>query len=59
MHHFRVDPYIHSRVWFTTVAKGTHTGTLAGTFEPTGKAFQSPPQSCRFVALTPRSWSDE
>lgn len=46
MHHFRVDPYIHSRVWFTTIAKGTHTGTLAGAIAPTGKAFQSPPQAC-------------
>lgn len=46
MHHFRVDPYIHNRVWFTTIAKGTHTGTLAGQFKATGTAFQSPPQSC-------------
>jgi len=46
MHHFRVDPYIHSRVWFTTISKGTQTGMLAGSIKPSGKAFQSCPQSC-------------
>jgi hypothetical protein len=25
---------------------GTHSGTLAGVFEPTGKTIRSPPQSC-------------
>jgi hypothetical protein len=46
MIHFRVDPFMPSRVWFTTMATGTHTGTLAGVFEPTGKTIRSPPQSC-------------
>lgn len=46
MHHFRVDPYIHNRVWFTSISKGTHTGTLAGAIKATGKAFQSTPQTC-------------
>lgn len=46
MHHFRVDPYMHHRVWFTSLTQGTHTGTLAGAIKPTGIAFQSCPQTC-------------
>lgn len=46
MHHFRVDPYIHNRVWFTSILRGTHTGTLAGQFEPTGIEVISTPQTC-------------
>jgi len=46
MHHFRVDPHMHNRVWFTSILRGTHTGTLAGRFEPTGIEVVSTPQTC-------------
>jgi len=45
-HAFRVDPFEPSRVWYTTRAFGTHTGTLAGVLPPTGKKVDSPPQAC-------------
>lgn len=44
-HHFRVDP-IDGRVWFTSRATGTHTGTLFGIHKPTGISFETPPQAC-------------
>jgi len=45
-HHFRVDPLDAGRVWFTSVASGTDSGSgfLGG--KPTGKAFRTPPQAC-------------
>mmetsp|Transcript_10750 Transcript_10750/g.12609 ORF Transcript_10750/g.12609 Transcript_10750/m.12609 type:complete len:306 (-) Transcript_10750:2125-3042(-) len=49
LHHFRVDPFEPSRVWFTRRTKGTHTGTLmiGGKLpiKPTGKSVESPPQA--------------
>jgi len=49
-HHFRVDPYDPSRVWFTSTARGTNTGYLAGVVPPSGKYVEAPPQalSCTF-----------
>jgi hypothetical protein len=51
-YNFHVDPFEHDRVWFSSRATGTHTGVMAGKFEPTGKKFISPPQmsSCKFNA---------
>uniref|UniRef100_A0A7S0FM62 Uncharacterized protein n=1 Tax=Pyrodinium bahamense TaxID=73915 RepID=A0A7S0FM62_9DINO len=57
-HHFRVDPFEPSRVWFTVRGTGQHTGeavpgsdadVLFG--KPTGLRFRNPPQacSCRFT----------
>lgn len=45
-HHFRLDPLDAGRVWFTSVASGTDSGSgfLGG--KPTGKAFRTPPQAC-------------
>lgn len=47
-HHFRVDPFEPSRVWFTARGYGTNTGKgdspLFG--EPTGKKYVNPPQAC-------------
>merc|ERR1712046_112988 len=48
-HHFRVDPFDPSRVWFTSFATGTHTGKLAGRIEATGKEIRSPPQQCSLI----------
>ena len=45
-HHFRVDPFEPSRVWYTARAVGTHTGPFAKTLPATGKRVESPPQSC-------------
>jgi len=49
-YNFHVDPFEHDRVWFSSRATGTHTGVMAGKFQPTGKKFISPPQmsSCKF-----------
>ena len=33
-HHFRADPFLPGRVWFTTLGSGTNTGTF-GTQEKT------------------------
>jgi len=45
-HHFRADPLDAGRVWFTSQASGTDSGSgfLGG--KPTGKAFSTPPQAC-------------
>ena len=45
-HHFRLDPLDAGRVWFTSVASGTDSGSgfLGG--KPTGKEFRTPPQAC-------------
>lgn len=47
-HHFRVDPFEPSRVWFTARGKGTNTGASASPLfaKPTGKAYVNPPQAC-------------
>merc|ERR1719201_183452 len=44
-HHFRVDPFSPSRVFFTSQASGTHLGDFLG-IKPTGKSFSTPPQAC-------------
>ncbi|CAE7230413.1 unnamed protein product [Symbiodinium natans] len=46
-HDFRVDPFEENRVWFTTRGRGTNTGAAPPLIpEPTGKAFENPPQAC-------------
>jgi len=45
-HHFRVDPLEPSRCWYTSRAKGTHSGTLANLIPATGKLVDTPPQAC-------------
>jgi len=48
-HHFRVDPFEASRVWFTSRGKGTNTGDAPGSplfAKPTGKGYVNPPQAC-------------
>merc|ERR1712187_407993 len=46
-HHFRVDPFEPSRVWFTARGRGTNANTTKSMFgEPTGKKYVSPPQAC-------------
>jgi len=46
-HHFRVDPFDASRVWFTARSMGKNTGTLPPLIsEPTNLSFQSPPEAC-------------
>lgn len=46
-HHFRVDPFDASRVWFTGRGHGTNTGSAPPVLaEPTKKKFISPPQTC-------------
>ena len=49
-YNFHVDPFEQDRVWFCSRATGTHTGVFAGSMQPTGKKFISPPQmsSCKF-----------
>lgn len=44
-HHFRIDPLEGDRVWFTSVASGTHDGPFLG-IAPTHKSFRTPPQAC-------------
>lgn len=44
-HHFRVDPFLPSRVFFTSTATGTHTGDFLG-IPATYKTFSTPPQAC-------------
>ena len=48
-HHFRVDPFEPSRVWYTARAVGTHTGPFAKTLPATGKRVESPPQACSML----------
>mmetsp|Transcript_80898 Transcript_80898/g.152921 ORF Transcript_80898/g.152921 Transcript_80898/m.152921 type:complete len:252 (+) Transcript_80898:33-788(+) len=45
-HHFRVDPFEGDRVWFTSRATGTDTGSGFLGNKPTGKSFETPPQTC-------------
>lgn len=47
-HHFRVDPFDASRVWFTVRGTGTHTDSAPNPLfaKPTGKTYVNPPQSC-------------
>jgi len=46
-HHFRVDPYDASRVWFTGRSSGTNLGAVPPLIaEATNKAYQSPPEAC-------------
>jgi hypothetical protein len=45
-HHFRVDPLEPCRVWFTSRAVSTHTGSFANAIPATGKVVESPPQGC-------------
>merc|ERR1719401_1194855 len=42
---FRTDPFEPNRVWFTARGRGTNTGPVAGGLPPTGRSFESPPQS--------------
>jgi len=44
-YHFRVDPFEPDRVWFTSRPVGRHTGTFAGSIEPTGIRVVCPPQA--------------
>ncbi|GAB5357332.1 hypothetical protein AAMO2058_000365600 [Amorphochlora amoebiformis] len=44
-YHFRVDPFEPDRVWTTSRAIGTNTGTMAGLYPPSGKVVESPPQT--------------
>lgn len=57
-HHFRVDPFEPSRVWYTARGTGQHTGeAVSGSDaallfgEPSGIQYRNPPQacSCRFT----------
>lgn len=47
-HHFRVDPFEPSRVWFTARGRGTNTGEADSPLfaKPTGKGYVNPPQAC-------------
>ena len=46
-HHFRVDPYDASRVWFTGRSMGTNLGAVPPLIsEATNKAYESPPEAC-------------
>lgn len=47
-YHFRVDPYIPGRVWFTSRSWAVNTGTLMGQ-EPTNKVADAPPQNYSFT----------
>ena len=45
-HHFRADPLDSGRVWFTSQATGSDSGTGFLGNAPTGKSFSTPPQAC-------------
>ena len=46
-HHFRVDPYDASRVWFTGRSMATNLGAVPPLIsEATNKAYESPPEAC-------------
>mmetsp|Transcript_19453 Transcript_19453/g.44714 ORF Transcript_19453/g.44714 Transcript_19453/m.44714 type:complete len:273 (-) Transcript_19453:278-1096(-) len=45
-HHFRLDPLDAGRVWFTSQASGTDSGSGFLGNAPTGKSFSTPPQAC-------------
>merc|ERR1719231_2242581 len=45
-HHFRADPLDAGRIWFTSQASGSDSGTGFLGQNPTGKSFSTPPHAC-------------